>query len=459
MVQAEEHSHEKVEESHQDLLEALTDAIEDESSVEARAILSERHPAEVAQLLESIPSRDRDFVWALLTPEQHIEVLAYTEAAVRSERLRRMPPEDVAAAAQYLDTDDAVDILQDLPAPVVDKVLESMDAWDRKRIEAVLVYPEDTAGGLMNVDAMTVRGDVTLEAVLRYLRIRRKVPASMDALIVVDHNNRYQGLLALTDLLTSDPSRKVGEVMAREVDGLEPTTPATEVAKLFEQRDLISAPVVDAEGVVLGRITIDDVVDVIRDEGEHTVMSMAGLTEDEDIFAPVLTTARQRTLWLGINLATALLASWVIGLFEATIRQVVALAVLMPIVASMGGIAGSQTLTVVIRGMALGHVGSSNARLVLVKEVLVGLLTGIFWAVVVAATAGLWFESVRLGLIIGAAMEINLLVAALAGATIPIILRRLSIDPALAGGVVLTTVTDVIGFMAFLGLGTIFLLR
>jgi magnesium transporter len=303
-----------------------------------------------------------------------------------------------------------------------------------------------------------VRADVTLDVVLRYLRWRGSVPEQTDNLIVIDRNDKYVGILPLGQLLINDLNRTVADVMLRDVEGIPAAMPAAEVATLFEQRDFISAPVVDDNGTLLGRITIDDVVDVIRTEAEHSIMSMAGLDEDVDIFAPVFTSTRRRAVWLGINLVTAFLAAWVIGLFEGTLQQFVALAVLMPIVASMGGIAGSQTLTLIIRGLALGHVEQSNARLLLFKELAVSALNGLLWALVVASVAIVWFGSWSIGGIIGLAILINLLCGALAGVGLPLLLRRLGIDPALAGSVVLTTVTDVVGFFAFLGLATLWLM-
>ncbi|HHJ81165.1 MAG TPA: magnesium transporter, partial [Candidatus Tenderia electrophaga] len=285
-----------------------------------------------------------------------------------------------------------------------------------------------------------------------------ELPAMTDHLFVVDHDDRFIGLLSITDILTKDPGQMVGQVMTRKFKPIPADMAESDVAGLFEKRDLVSAPVVDADGKLLGRITIDDVVDVIRDEAEHSIMSMAGLDEEDDIFAPVVVSSRRRGIWLGINLITALIASWVIGQFEATIEQVVALAVLMPIVASMGGIAGSQTLTLVIRGMALGHIGPANARHILKKELAVGGLNGLLWALVVAAVTMYWFENFMIGVIIAAAMLINLFAAALAGATIPLMMRKMGIDPALSSSVVLTTVTDVVGFFAFLGLATLVLL-
>jgi magnesium transporter len=306
----------------------------------------------------------------------------------------------------------------------------------------------------MNLDAVTVRPDVTLEVVMRYMRMRGELPERTDRLFVVNRHDKYLGGLDITRLLTEDPERTVGELMS-SIEGIAPETPARDVAKLFEDRDLVSAPVVSGDGKLLGRITVDDVVDVIREEADHSVMSMAGLNEDEDLFAGVRTTVRRRVIWLAINLATAVFAANVVGLFEATIEKVVALAVLMPIVASMGGIAGSQTLVLIIRGLALGQVETANARWLLVREILVGLLNGVLLAGLVGIAAGLWFHKWTLGLIIFSALMINLFAAAMAG--VPLILRKMGIDPALAGSVVLTTVTDTVGFASLLGLGALFL--
>ena len=441
------------------LTTALAAALESGGAlVNARKMLKSLHPAEIAHLLESVPPRERALAWELVDAELEGDVLSHIGDEVRASLLRLMDTNELVAATEGMETDDLADILQDLPRVVIRTVLQSMDEQDRQRVEAVLSYPEDTAGGLMNTDTITVRPDVTLDVVLRYLRRRGEIPETTDSLIVVTRADQYIGLLSLADLLTQDPSLAVAEVMMRDVEGIPATLPAGEVSNLFEQLDLISAPVINDAGQLLGRITIDDVVDVIRDEAEHSLMSMAGLREEEDIFAPVVISAQRRAVWLGINLMTAFLASWVIGLFEATIEKIVALAVLMPIVASMGGIAGSQTITLVIRGMALGRVGAANAKRVVMKELAVGALNGILWAAVVAVVASVWYKDYRIGAIIAAAMAINLITAALVGATLPLLLRRMGADPALAGSVVLTTVTDVIGFMAFLGLATVFLI-
>ncbi len=447
------------EDRHQENLRRLNDALEREAISEVYALVRELHPADAALLLESLPEGERDIVWSQLDPLSVAEVLAEADDAVRASHMRHMAPQALAAVAQEVDPDDAADILQDLPEPVADEVLQAVDEQHRERLEAVLAYPEDTAGGLMNVDVLTVRADVTLETVLRYLRRRGEIPERTNRLFVVDRENAYVGMLRLADLLISDPDDSVELHIIDERDPILATMASHEVARLFEQRNLISAPVVDEAGKLIGRITVDDVVDVIRDEGEQTLMRMAGLDEEDDIFAPVLITSRRRMLWLGVNLATALLAAWVIGLFEATIEKVVALAVLMPVVASMGGVAGSQTLTIVIRGMALGQVGPSNARWLLNREMMVGFINSLLWALVVALVATYWFGWPALGGIVAIALIVNLVIAAIAGTVLPLVMRRLMIDPALAGGVVLTTVTDVVGFVTFLGLGALFLVN
>ena len=444
--------------STQNRLEILSQALASGAAGKVRRLVHNLHPAEIGDLLESLPQGPRVILWELVDADDRGEVLLHVNDEVRAGLIKEMEPGELVAMTEGLDTDDLADLLADLPGAVIHEVLRVMDLQNRHRLEAVLSYPEDTAGGMMNVDTVTVRADVSLDVVLRYLRLRGNIPDLTDSLMVVNRYDKYLGLLPLTTLLTSDPDKTVAEVMDREIEGIRADLPDVEVAKIFQDRDLISAPVVDSNGKLLGRITIDDVVDVIRDEADHSLMSMAGLDEEDDIFAPVITSATRRGVWLGINLITAFLASWVIGLFEGTLEKVVALAVLMPIVASMGGIAGSQTLTLVIRGMALGKIGKSNARWLMLKELAVGTLNGVLWAVIVAAIAMAWFQSTDIGLIIGAAIVINLVCAAVAGFSIPIVLQRFGIDPALAGSVLLTTVTDVIGFMAFLGLGTLFLL-
>jgi magnesium transporter len=441
----------------QNRLEVLTAALHSGTAEQIRRLIADLHPAEIADLVESLPLGKRELIWELVGEENRGEVLLEVNDEVRAGLIEDMETHQLVAATEGLDTDDLADLLQSLPGAVIQELLRSMDKQNRQRLEAVLSYPEDTAGGLMDLDTITVRANVTLDVVLRYLRLRGSIPDLTDSLIVVNRFDRYQGLLPLTILLTSDPELSVAEVMDKTIEGIPATLPDVDVARLFQDHNLVSAPVINDDCKLVGRITIDDVVDVIRDEADHSLMSMAGLDEENDIFAPVFTSARRRAVWLGVNLATAFIASWVIGLFEGTIEKVVALAVLMPIVASMGGIAGSQTLTIMIRGLALGQVGSSNARSLMHKEILVSLLNGLIWSVVVALVAMAWFQNTSIGLIIAAALIINLLVAALAGFALPLFLKRAGIDPALAGSVLLTTITDVVGFMAFLGLGAIYL--
>jgi magnesium transporter len=336
--------------------------------------------------------------------------------------------------------------------------LQSLDGQDQERLRQVLAYDEDSAGGLMNVDIVTVRPDVTVEVVGRYLRARGQIADGTDSIFVVNRNNRYIGSLYLSRLLTADAESTVEAIMSTDNLPIQAHTPSAEVIWEFEHRDLLSAAVVDEDNRVLGRITVDDVVDEIRDEAEHSLMRAAGLDEEDDMFAPVVKSAARRAVWLGVNLGTAFLAAAVVEQFQTTLDKIVLLAVLMPVVPSMGGVAGTQSLTIITRAMALGQIDRRNAQRILRKELMVGILNGVAWAVVVAAATYLWFGDWRIGGVIGAAMIINLVVAALAGFTIPLALKRINIDPALAGGVVLTTVTDVIGYAAFLGLGAALLL-
>ncbi|OLO03806.1 MULTISPECIES: magnesium transporter [Salinicola] len=440
-------------------LAKLNEALESGALDQARRMLNRGlAPVDVAHLLESSPPKEREILWGLLDPELHGDVLQYLGDDVQIEFLNRMDAEQLLAATEGLDVDDLADLLQQLPNKVIQEVLQSMEAQERQRVEAVLSYPEDTAGGLMNPDAITIRPDITLDVVLRYLRRHERLPDATDTLLVVTRRDELIGILSLNRLLVSDISVLVREVMETDFHAIQATASDSDVATLFQKHDLISAPVVGIDGKLLGRITIDDVVDVIREDAEHQVMSMAGLDEDEDTFAPALKTSRRRAFWLGINLIAATIVSIAIGFFEDTIQQIAALAVLMPIVSSMGGIAGSQTLTVLIRGIALGHVSGANVRWLLVRELLVGMTNGLIWAVVVGTMSVFRFDDIRLGQIIAMAMVINLTVATLAGTLIPVMLKKFKIDPALSGGVLLTTITDVVGFVAFLGLATVFYL-
>lgn len=441
------------------LLALLSEDIVDPTSLhQMRHMINNMMPADIAHYIESAPSRVRRLLWELVDDEVEGEVLGELSEDLQQEFLRRMNSEQMAALVAGLDPDDVADILQQLPDHLIPKVLQTMGEQDRQRVETVLTYDEDSAGGLMNTDTITVRPDLTIDAVLRYLRRHDELPEITDSIFVVNRRDMFLGTLTLSKLLTASPSTTVREIMNTNIQGIPATMDASKVSHLFERHDWVSAPVVNKEGHLLGRITIDDVVDVIIDDAEHSLLGMAGLSDEEETFSSVRRSAPRRAVWLGINLFTAVLASAVINLFQGTIEQVVALAILMPIVASMGGVAGSQTLTVVIRGMALGQINRNNLRWLVSKEVLTGALNAMLWAVVIGAFAAWWFEAPMIGVIIGAAMVINLLTAALAGALLPVFLKSIRIDPALAGSVMLTTVTDVIGFLSFLGLATLFYL-
>ena len=418
-------------------------------------ILADMSPGDVAYFIASSPPDYRDVLLGFLEPEQEALVVNELPDELRNAALADRAPEAVAEIVEQLDDDDVADILHELPDDLTGRVLASLDEQYRQRLQTVLSFSDDSAGGLMSTDIITIRADLTLDVVLRYLRRHSEIPSNTDNLIVVNRHGRFVGLLPIGILLVSDPAISVREMMITDQVAIDVDTPATEVARRFERNDWISAPVVDGNGQLLGRITIDDVVDVIMEEADHSLTSLAGLAE-EDTFASVWQSAPRRAVWLGVNLATALLASSVINLFQATIEKVVALAVLMPIVASMGGIAGTQSLTILIRAMAMGQINDRNQFWVVGRESLVGALNGMLWALVIAATAAIWFEDLTLGFIIACAMLINLITAGCAGAGLPLALKKLQVDPALAGGVMVTTVTDVVGFLAFLGLATLF---
>lgn len=434
--------------------EEVLEGISRGSAADIKVLLASLRPSEVAGVLEANMPATRRIIWGLVDEEVRNQSLQYLQDDVRAEFLEAMDTAQLVAVADDLDTDDFADILQQLPTTITDQVLENLDSRDRARVESVLPYPEDSAGGLMNTDTITVRPRHAVELVLRYLRLRRDLPATTDALIVVNSRDEYLGMLPLTKLLTADATVTVREIMNTEEPAIHVGEADTEVAKLFSERDLISAPVVDDNGFLLGRITIDDVVDVIIEDAEEALLAPAGLVVDEDTFAPVRRAVRRRAIWLGINLVTALMASAVISLFEDTIVKVVALAVLMPVVASMGGIAGTQTLTLVIRGQATGQLGRNNMLWMLNREFVIAALNGMLWATIVALGASYFFDDPKLGLVIAVAMVATILIAAVAGSLLPSLLRRMDIDPAIAGGVVLTTITDVAGFFIFLGLAS-----
>ena len=437
-------------------LEELSTALESGAFVRVRRMLNALPAPTIAHLLESSPHTAREVLWKLVEKSNEGEVLNYLNENIQADILDKLSPQEVATLTEGLETDDIADILQQLPEKVIYQVLLSMDDQDRNRLEAVLSYPEDSAGGLLNTDTITVRRSHTLDVVLRYLRRHNEIPLMTDNILVTNREDHLVGILPLRTLLVSDPNLTVDDVMVTDFNAIPVDMPEKEVAQLFERMDLVSAPVINEEGKLLGRITIDDVVDVIRDDAEHSLMGMAGLDEEDDTFAPVIKTSRRRAIWLGIHLITAFMASIVISQFSETIDQVVALAVLMGIVASMGGVAGNQTLTLVIRGMAQGQIGKTNARWLIKRELSVTALNGIFWALIAGTISGWWFNDMKLGIIFGTAMITNLIIAAMTGAFLPLFLKTLKIDPALAGGVGLVALTDVVGFLSFLGLASIF---
>lgn len=438
-------------------LQDVSEAIDQGRFVFVRRQLQDMEPEDIAQLLEASPRKSRDVLWQLTDPEDYGDILDELSEDVKDDVVAKMAPETLAEATEGMDTDDIAYVLRSLPDDVSRGVLAQMDTADRLRVETALSYPEDTAGGLMNTDVTTIRGDVEVDVILRYLRIKAELPEATDTLYVVDQENRLIGNLSLTTLVTSQPDKQVIDIMDDADEAITVDTKDSDVASLFERRNWVSAPVIDDKQTLVGRITIDDVVDVIREDAEHSMMSMAGMDDDEDTFAPVIKSARRRSVWLGVNVLAALTAASVSNMFESTLEQMAAIAILMTIVPSMGGVAGNQTVALVIRGLALGHIGDSNQKELLRKEAAIGFLNGILWAVILGGIVMLWKEDVVLGLIMSGAMLTNLFVAGIAGVSIPIILKKMDIDPALAGGMALTTITDVIGLLVFLGLATVFL--
>ena len=439
-------------------LQNLMISLEASNHDEAKYQIKELHPGEIARLLEAIQPKDRAVIWPGIEISIQGEVLKEVNEDVQSQLIGEMSVDDLVKATEKLDTDDLADIVPNLPESAVHSLLLTLDFKHRERLNKILSYPEDSAGGLMNTDFITVRPDVTIRAVIRYLRLLKEMPVDTDQIFVVDRDFNYLGSLLITTLLTEGPEQVVASLTNNEDSKpINADTDESEVAILFEQRNLISAPVIDENNQLVGRITIDDVVDVIRDQAEHSVMSMVGLDEDEDVFAPIFQSSKRRSVWLGVNLITAFIAVYFIGLFEATLQQKIALAILMPVVASMGGIAGTQTLIIVTRGIATGRVTSANIKTLINKEVAVSGLNGIIWSVVIGLITYYWFSDLLLSLVIALAIITNLLVAAFSGAFLPLALTKLKIDPALAGGVILTTITDVIGFVAFLGLAALFI--
>ena len=441
----------------QQRLHQVIEALDSGMFVYVRKLLQDMSAYDLALLLESSPAKSRPVLWQLIDVEHHGDVLEELNEEVRKGILHSMGPEKLAAVAEGMDVDDLAEVLRTLPDTVYREVLKSMDSQDRSRVETALSYGEDTAGGIMNTDTITLRPEVSVDVVLRYLRLKGQLPEATDSFYVVDRNNQFIGAVSLAAIITANPEVIISSLIDAEIEAVQADLDEHEVAQLFEKHDWFSAPVIDNKGHLLGRITIDDVIDIIREDAEHSMMSMAGLGDEADTFAPVIQSTKQRSLWLGVNLITALLAVAVTSMFEGLFQQLAILAVLNSLVPSMGGVAGNQTLTLVIRGMALGHVGDRNARALLNKEVAIGFLNGLIWALLIATVVAIWKQDLMLGAVIAFAMLMNMTAAGLAGVAIPLLLKRLDIDPALAGSVIITTVTDVVGIFAFLGTATLFL--
>jgi len=413
---------------------------------------------EIAALLEALSPELRQKLWGIIPAEIEGNVLPYLREQARASIIKKMDDDAVVAAANMMHVDELAHVIEELPDKLTETIIDSLDDDHRQRLEASMAYDDGSAGRIMNTDVISVRTNTTLATVLRYLRRYPKLPPHTDNLMVTDAHGLYLGTISIADAVTGQPTATVAEIMNELGDSVMVDATEQQVAQLFERRDLVSLAVVDDQGALKGRITVDEALYIIRAQADHAVLARAGLKEEEDLFAPILPSAQRRGLWLGINLITVFMAAWVIGRFEEALDKIVALAVLMPIVASMGGIAGSQTLTLTIRGLSLGQVTSSNLSWLSKKEVAIGLLNGLAWSVVVAVTTYFWFGELGIAVIIAVAMVLNLFAASASGVAIPVILTRMGIDPALSGAVVLTTVTDIVGFLSFLGLATLFLL-
>ncbi len=439
-------------------IENIVELLDQDNRSAVAELFAQAHPADIADALERLTPVKRPLAWTFIPGNERGEVLCELNEGVFKDLAHELDNSELIDAIKVLDIDEIADLIPDLPESILADVLFAVDTETRASLGEVLSYPEDSAGGLMNLDAITVRDNLSLDVILRYLRLKTELPEHTDTIYLVNRDNQLTGILPLEKLITGsgdDPAithALDSPVLFQSLDQED------DVAKAFADYDLVSAPVIDDNKKLLGRITVDDVVDVIREQAEHDFMAAAGLREEEDIFAPVGKTTRNRTIWLAVNLVTALLGSWVIGQFEGSIQKLVALAVLMPIVASMGGNAGTQTLTVVIRGMSTGTISRGNMFNVLKKEAMVGILNGAIWAIVIAVIAAAWYQDPFLGGVIAAAMIANLFMGAIAGVFIPIFLEKVGVDPALAGGVALTTVTDVVGYFSVLGLATLILL-
>jgi len=421
--------------------------------------LSSLSPYEIARLLESIEPKRREILWQLIDQDDEGEVLKELVEDVRQNIIEEMDAEELIAATQDMELDDLADILNDLPNQITDQVIKALDQEDQVRLESVISFEEDTAGGLTNPNILTIRRGISINGLIRYLRSLEQLPSNTNYIYVINRHNKYLGSVKLLDLFTDNRDKPIESIMDQSVKPINATVKANDVAIEFQNLDLISAPVVDSNDRLLGEITVDDVVDVIQDQANSEIFNMAGLDDEDDIFAPVFLSSRRRAVWLGANLVTAFIVASAVSLFQDALDRIVILAVLMPIVASMGGVAGNQTLILVIRGVAMGRIQTSNAFRLLTREFLVALVNGVFWSVIVSVLAVLFFNTTwSIGLIVGASMLINILASSIAGVSIPFLLRRMGIDPALASGVLMVTLTDVLGFVTFLGLASWWLL-
>ncbi|HRQ06176.1 MAG TPA: magnesium transporter [Nitrosomonas halophila] len=438
-----------------DLVESV---IQKQNLASLQNMLDKLHPADIAHILEALPLDDRLIVWGLVKAEHDGEVLLEVSDAVRQTLIEDMNSKELVAAAEQLDADEIADLAPDLPSYVMEDVFRSLPMEEREHLRAAMSYPEDAVGALMDFDVITVREDVRIEVVLRYLRRLGELPDHTDQLFVVDRDEHLKGVLLLNQLLVSDPETAVVEVMKREMVKFHPDDKAEQATQAFERYDLVSASVVTPDGKLLGRVTVNAVIDFMRERADYEARNQAGLSEEEDLFAPIWKSVQNRWAWLAINLVTAFIASRVIGLFEDSIEKLVALAALMPIVAGVGGNSGNQTITMIVRAIALGQVNQDSTFKLITKEIGVSIVNGIVWGSVIGFIAYIIYQNAQLGLVLALAMLLNLLLAALVGVLIPLVRKQLGRDPALGSSVMITAVTDSGGFFIFLGLATLFLL-
>jgi len=439
-------------------LSTIINDLEKDKATNIQNTLSSLNPSEIARLLESLTQRERNVLWQMVDQEDEGEILKELIEEVRQNLISQMNASELIAATQDMELDDLADILSDLPNQITDQVIKALDKQDQNRLESVISYDENTAGGLTNPKIISIRRGVNIDGLMKYLRNMHALPENTNYIYVINRDNQYIGAVKLVDLFTQSKEMPIEEIMDSNVKAIHADVLAEEVAIEFQDLDLISAPVTDSNNRLLGQITIDDVVDVIQDQVNSEIFNMAGLDDEDDMFAPIFISSKRRAVWLGANLVAAFIVATAVSLFQETLDQIVILAVLMPIVASMGGVAGNQTLILVIRGIAMGKIQKSNAMKLLNKEALVALLNGFIWSIVVSIFAVILFNTKwEIGIIVGLSMLINIIASAIAGVSIPFFLKRIGIDPALAGGVMMTTLTDVLGFITFLGLATLFL--